>query len=42
MAEIHWRFENHTQAADIICDPEFKYVIISEEEKSFIRQNIMP
>ena len=41
MAEVHWWFWSHEHAKEILADYDFKYILIEEEEKEFIRENLM-
>ena len=40
MAEIHWRFKNETHARDVVVEG-FRFIIIQNEDKEYIRTNIM-
>ena len=40
IADIHWKFKSEAHAQDI-CSSGFRYIILAEEDKNYVKNNIL-
>ena len=41
MTDIHWRYKSKEHAESILLDPNYNYIVIPEDDKKAVRENIL-